>query len=262
MQKAADWRIVWVIAGYALREALRNRILWIALFFAIIGVGLAAFIGDIAVIENKIVEAAFLATAYRFCAVLVLLVLVISTLVREFNDKCIELYLSLTISRAFYLVGKTLGFFMVGILLAAVFTLVLLLYAEPAAAALWFLSLSCELMIVTSVSIFCVMTFNQQIPAAVAAAFFFYLICRAADSIVLVSNSDILLHTTGSAVLSFVVENLAAVLPSLARFTQTDWVAYGSAPFAEALPLIVAQTIIYTTLIGAATLIDFARKNL
>jgi ABC-type Na+ efflux pump permease subunit len=210
----------------------------------------------------KIWPATFLAAAYRFCAVLVLMVLVISTLVREFNDKCLELYLSLTISRPIYFIGKMAGFFAVSTLLAAIFAAVLLLYAEPAPVLLWFLSLACELTIVASVSVFCVITFNQQIPASFAAAFFFYLMSRSADSIVLISKSEILLHTTGNAVISFVVDNLAVALPSLARFTQTDWVAYGNAPFADALPLIALQTVIYVMLIGGVTLVDFSRKNL
>lgn len=257
-----DWATAQAIAAYTLREALRNRILWIALVFSVMGVGLAGFIGDVAVTEEREVKVILLAAAYRYCAALTLMVLVISTLVREFNDKCLELYLSLTISRLIYFAGKTAGFFAAGALLAAVFGTALLLYADTAPVLLWTITLACELAIVAVVSMFAVMSFNQQIPASFAAALVFYLMCRAADGIVLISQSEIILHTAGAYLMQHIVAALAFVLPSLARFAQSDWLAYGGADFAAALPPILAQTAIYVALIGAATMIDFSRKNI
>ena len=255
-----DWTIIFVIAYYTVREALRNRILWIALVFSVMGVGLAAFIGDVALVEHRVVEVTLLAAAYRYCAALVLMVLVISTLVREFNDKCLELYLSMTISRGIYFAGKLCGFFAVGALLAAVFGAVLLLYAEPTPAMFWAVSLTCELAIVAVVAVFCVMSFNQQIPASFAASLVFYLMCRAADGIVLISKSEIILHTFGAAAMQVLVKSLVFVLPSLGRFARTEWLAYGGGDYG--MPLIALQTAVYVSLIAAAAMIDFSRKNL
>lgn len=256
-----DGVIIWTIAYYTLREAMRNRILWIAAVFSLMGIGLAGFIGDVAVIENDTVEVILLASAYRYCAVLALMVLVISTLVREFNDKCLELYLSMTISRLIYYVGKMLGFFMAGVLLSAVFGVALLLHAEVVPVLFWAISLACELAIVASVAVFCVMSFNQQIPASFAVALVFYLMCRTTDAIVLISQSEVVIHTTGANFMREVIEKLVYVLPSLGRFTQTEWVAYGG-DVASALPPIFAQTVIYVLLVGAATMFDFSRKNI
>ena len=258
--KKDDFLTAWAIAAYTLREALRNRILRIALVFAVIGIGLAGFIGDVAVTEEREIKVILLAAAYRYCAALTLMVLVISTLAREFNDKCLELYLSLTISRFMYFAGKMCGFFAAGALLAAVFGFALLLYADPAPAFLWAITLACELAIVAAVAMFCAISFNQQIPASFAAALAFYLMCRAADGIVLISQSEIILHTDGVYVMKFLVEALAFVLPALARFARPEWLAYG-ADFA-ALPAIALQTAVYVALIGAATMIDFSRKNI
>ncbi|MGU9951825.1 MAG: hypothetical protein ACNYPH_05920 [Gammaproteobacteria bacterium WSBS_2016_MAG_OTU1] len=269
MQFKNDIMIILVIALYTLREALRNRILWIALVFSVMGIGLASFIGDVALVEHEIVEVIFLAAAYRLCAVLVLMVLVISTLVREFNDKCLELYLSLTISRLIYFVGKMFGFFLVGALLAAIFGSVLLLYASTIDVVWWSVSLACELAIVAAVGVFCVMSFNQQIPSSFAASLIFYFMCRAADAIKLISTSDLIVHTTGASVMRNVIDTIVYVLPSLGRFTKTDWLAYGysseiTAGISTLSPMlfIVLQTCIYVALISAATMIDFSRKNI
>ena len=170
---ATPLRRVAVVALYTLREGLKNRVLWIAFVFALVGVGFAGFIGDVAVVEHRRVETALLAAAFRFCAALVAMIFVISTVVREFNDKCLELYLSLPVSRVVYFCGKLAGFFAAGAVVAAVFSAVLLFYAPPAAVGWWFVSLSCELAVVSALALFCVLTFNQQIPASFAAAFFF-----------------------------------------------------------------------------------------
>lgn len=247
---------------YTLREAVRNRILWIAAVFSVMGMGLAGFVGDVAVTEERELKVILLAAAYRYCAALTLLVLVISTLAREFNDKCLELYLSLTISRMIYFCGKLGGFILAGALVSLVFGAVLLQYAETEEVLLWTLSLACELAIVAAVGMFCVISFNQQIPASFAAGLVFYLMCRAADGIVLISQSAIILHTAGVEAMQFIVASLAFILPSLGRFARSDWLAYGTDFVAADMPLIALQTVIYVLLIGAATLVDFSRKNI
>lgn len=258
----SDFSVTAAVAYYTLREAMRNRILWIALVFSAIAVGLAAFVGDAAVTEQREVESTLLAAAYRYCAALTMIVLVISSMAREFDDKCVELYLSTTISRAIYFCGKMAGFFMTGALLAAIFGTTLLLYADPGPALAWAITLACELAIVSAAAMFCVMSFNQQIPASFAAALVFYVMCRAADAVVLISKSPIILNTPGAEAMRAVVDAIVYVLPSLSRFARAEWVAYGGADFAALLPPVLLQTAIYVPLLGAAALIDFSRKNL
>ena len=190
---------------------------------------------------------------YRFCAVFIMVIIVISTVVREFNDKCLMLYLSLPISRTVYFVGKLLGFYIVGIVVAFIFSLIMAYYANVSGAVLWFSSLFCEIVLMSTIALFCTVTFNQQILASLSASFLFYLLCRVSDTIELISQAEILLHTTGSAVIQGVVKALVVVLPNIERFTKTEWLAYGGFSFVEVMPLIVAQTVIYTILIGATT---------
>ena len=257
---ATPLRRVAVVALYTLREGLKNRVLWIAFVFALVGVGFAGFIGDVAVVEHRRVETALLAAAFRFCAALVAMIFVISTVVREFNDKCLELYLSLPVSRVVYFCGKLAGFFAAGAVVAAVFSAVLLFYAPPAAVGWWFVSLSCELAVVSALALFCVLTFNQQIPASFAAAFFFYILCRASDAILLISKSNIIIPTRGNLFIGEFLDRLFLFLPSLGRFTRTEWLIYGDDP-ATAMPLILAQAAIFAGLLAAAGLFDFSRKN-
>ena len=251
-----------VITHYTLRESLKNRILWLVCVFAVIGIGGASFVGDFSIVEYQRTEIALLSSFYRFCAVFFIIVLVVSTMVREFNDKCLELYLSLPISRVAYFSGKLGGFFITGTLIAVIYAAIMLLYAAPEAVAFWFLSLVCELTIITAAGFFCVMTFNQQMTASVVTAFFFYLLCRAGDNILLLTQSELILHTTGAAYMTKAIETFLLILPSLGRFTRPEWLMYDDAVLTSLLPLIIGQTLIYTALLSGAALFDFLRKNI
>lgn len=252
-----------VIMQYTLRESLKNRILWIAGVFAVIGIGGASFVSDFSTVEYQRTEIALLSSFYRFCAVFFMIILVVSTVVREFSDKCLELYLSLPVSRLVYFIGKLGGFFITGFAVAAIYAGVMLIYdVSTAVVAFWFFSLVCELMLIAALSFFCAVTFNQQVTASVVTAFFFYLLARAGDDLVLLTKSDLVISTPGAAYMTTVIETLSVLLPGLGRFTRPEWLMYGDVVVAEVLPIIVAQTLIYTTLLSVASLFDFLRKNL
>lgn len=251
------------IARYTVAEALKNRILMIALVFALVGVLAASFAGEVSVIESQRTQVAFLSAIYRFCAVFAMMILVASTIAREFNDKCLELYLSLPISRTTYFCGKLFGFYAAGLAPAAVFGGVMLFYADPLVTGVWFVSLFCELALVATVTFFAVLTFNNQLIPSFSAALFFYILARLSESIRLISEAEILLHTAGVKVIGFVVKVLYFVLPSLDRFSRSDWLMYADTAAAfGALPFILSQTAIYCFLLAAAAMVDFRRKNL
>ncbi|MCW8922630.1 MAG: ABC transporter permease, partial [Gammaproteobacteria bacterium] len=50
------------------------------------------------------------------------------------------------------------------------------------------------------------------------------------------------------------------LLPDLSRFTQTEWLVYGTGDWQQLLP-ILAQTLVYLALLSAISLFDFYRKN-
>ncbi len=252
--------MVATFSSYTIREMVNNRLLLIVVLFAVLGLGIASFVAEVALTEHKEVQLSLVAAAYRFCAVFVMMVFVVSTIVREFNDKCLELYLAMPVSRTIFFVGKVVGFVISGFVLALIFSAVMLLYAEPARLAVWCLSLTMELAIVSVFAFFAVLTFNQQITASVFITFFFYLLSRMTETIELVSQSPILAETLGNNILEFMLDGLQLVLPGFAHFTRTDWLVYGGG--ADALPGLLATTVVYCVLIGGMAMWDFVRKNL
>ena len=72
--------------------------------------GLAAFLQQVAMIEAREIQGAIIAALARACGVFLVTIFVITSLVREFNDKVIELMLAQSFPRLGYPIGKFFGF--------------------------------------------------------------------------------------------------------------------------------------------------------
>lgn len=251
---------VLTIARYTLLEALRNRLLWLLIVAALGAIGLSGFLDALALTESRELQAALLAAVLRLAAVFLIATFVVTSLVREANERGLELLLALPLPRAAYVLGKLAGFGALALLPALLFGALGLLFAPPAQAALWGASLLCELWIVAAFSLFCTLTLNQVLPA-LAASLSFYLLARIVGTLQLLGHGG---HGATQRALGAGVDALALLLPRLDGFTRSDWLVYpadGAGLCALLLP-IVAQTALYVTLLASAALFDLYRKNL
>ena len=206
-------------------------------------------------------QSASLGYMLRIFAFFITCLFVITSMVREFNDKGFELILSLPIQRWNYYLGKFFGFSAVSFCLVAIICLPLFLYSAPAQVLLWGMSLFCELLIMISVSLLCLFTFgNITISFTVVTSF--YILSRTITTIILISESPILeTNSLSQAFIGYLLAFIAVVLPDLSMFTQNEWLIYGGAKFDAIIPVLL-QTMIYLPLIASATLFDLYRKNL
>lgn len=122
--------IVTSLARVTLLEAVRNRLLWLVAAVIVIAFGLAQFLGQVAITETREIQAALLAAFLRVSAAFVVVTFVITSTVREFNDKVTELLLSLPARRASYFFGKFSGYALVAAVLAPLCALPLALFAH------------------------------------------------------------------------------------------------------------------------------------
>ena len=249
------------IARYTFMEAMRNRLLWLMLVFVVGAFGLAAFVGGVAITESAQFSSAFIGALLRLAAVFMLALFVISSMVREFDDKGFELVLSLPIRRSTYLLGKLAGFSLLALVVAAMCLPPLLVYAPAAQVALWGASLACELLLVTALSLLCLFSF-RHVTVALAAVAIFYIAARSIAAISLIAHGTLAFQDPSARMLSrTLVDALAFLLPELHRFTSTDWLVYHGAGVQDLLP-VLGQTVIYLALLVAAAMFDLQRKNL
>jgi ABC-type transport system involved in multi-copper enzyme maturation permease subunit len=247
------------LARITLIEAVRNRLLWLAAAIIVAALGLAQFLSQVAIAESREIQTALLAAPLRVAAVFMVAVFVITSTVREFNDKVIELLLSLPAPRSFYFLGKLAGYAAVAAIVALLSALPLAPFAGAPGLALWTASLFCELLIVAAVSLFCVLSFAQVVPAFAAVAGF-YLLARSMAAMQIIAGAPLQEPTFADRAVRIIVELIALVLPSLDRITQTAWLL-GPSPGAGVLGGVLGQTAVYLLLIGAASLFDLYRRN-
>ena len=153
------------IARYTLIEALRNRLMWMVLACIVTSFAIVLFLSEIALTESGELRSAVLGAVLRVEAVFLVALFVITSLAREFADKGFDLLASLSLPRAALYAGKFLGFASLTLLIAAAFGLLNLLFVPAEQVAIWTFSLALELLLITALSILCVLTF-PQIPVA------------------------------------------------------------------------------------------------
>lgn len=249
------------LARFTLLEAVRTRLMW--LFVVALGAvyGITYFVQQLAITESARVQIVFGAAASRLVAVFVLSLFILTSLVREFNDKGLELTLSFDLRRSDYILGRLLGFILIAFAMALIAGLPQMLLAPLPAALQWGSSLALELVIVAALSLFCIVTFTQLMPAASFVAGF-YLLARTMSTIRLISDTSVVGDNVQSRqIMAWLVDGFALVLPALDRFTQSAWLADGAAEWSE-LGVSAVQAMLYTALLGAAAMFDFYRRNL
>ena len=249
------------IARFTVLEAWRTRLPW--LFVVVLGLilGAAYFLQQLAITESTRLQIAFAAAVTRFAAVFILSLHILTSIVREFNDKGLELTLSFDIRRSYYILGRLLGFALIASLMAVIATLPQLLLAPLSAALQWGISLVLELALMAALSLFCIVTFTQLMPAA-SFVFGFYLLARTLTAIRLMSDTPLFGGgTLTHQVATWLIDLLALVLPALDRYTQSIWLSDHAAAW-PVLAALALQTLLYIVLLVAAAMFDFYRRNL
>lgn len=262
LKRVFMFRPIYTIASYTLFEALRNRLSWLFIVVALIGLGLSGFVKELALTESRDIQVAIMAAYLRFSAVFILVIFVVTSITRESHEKGIELLLALAIPRASYLFGKLLGFNVLAICVASLFGVFLLFLNSPLQSLMWTISLILELCIMVAFSMLCVISFTQ-IMSALSATMGFYLLARSIAALELISRESQNETSLSQRVITVVIHGLSSVLPHLDEFTRTSWLIYESeSSMSLTLLNLVTQTAICLTLLISAILFDFYRKNI
>jgi ABC-type transport system involved in multi-copper enzyme maturation permease subunit len=251
---------VLAIARYTWMEARRNRLIWLAAIVLVIGLGLSSLLSQSAITETREIQLAVMASLYRLAAVFMVCAFIITSMVRENADKTLELFLAMPLPRSAFLLGRLAGFSLCALVLAGLAAAPLFALAEPRTVALWAASLAGELLLMSSMAMFCVITLTQVLPS-LAATFAFYVLARSMAALQLVGAGPLAEDTLPNQVVNGVLSAIAFVLPRLDAFTQTAWLVY-TPPGAAELMQVAGQTAVYFALLTAAALFDFYRKSL
>lgn len=249
------------IARYTLLEAARTRLPLLVAVAIVLLAGASLFAGQLAIAESTRFQAGLYAAGARLAAVFIAALYVLASMAREFDDKGLDVMLALDLPRAHYLLGKLCGYLAIGMLVALAAAVPLALAAPWSAALQWGLSLGLELAVVIAFALFCIVSLGHLTLAASLTAGF-YLLGRTLAAMRLMSAHPI---TGGDSpahqVMHWTIEALALVVPALDEWTRAVWVVDAPADW-SAIALLAGQGALYVTLLAAAAMFDFYRKDL
>ncbi len=249
-----------VLARYTLIEAIYTRFFIILFTFIGLSISLELFLQQIVIFEKEATQVILIATFLRFAAIYLMGLFVISSVTQEFNQHSIYLLMSLALSRTTYILGKLLGFSLLGFIICCLFGVLLSAHVEFKQLILWIISLYCELLLIISLAIFFSLSLQHTLPA-LSSLIGFYLLARSIDAIQLMSHNLQDSWVWSEQLLYYLSQLLALLLPDLSRFTRSEWLIYHSAQWDNIVSLLI-QTIIYLILVISASLFDFYRRNL
>jgi ABC-type transport system involved in multi-copper enzyme maturation permease subunit len=244
-------KVVFSIARATLLEAVRSRMLWLVGVLLALAVAVAAFVHQVAIIETAAIQASIIAALLRACAGFLVAAFVVMSMVREYNDKVLELMLAQPWPRAVYLFGKFVGFSSAAAALAVILSVPLAFLVPMAHLPAWTLSLACELVVLASMSLFC----------ALAAVLGFYVLGRSMAAIEVIAQANEGSVAWTDRLANGLVQAIAAILPRFDLMTQTSWLVDAPASPA-AIGMVLAQAAVYTLLLVTAAQFDLHRQNL
>ena len=195
----------------------------------------------LAITESASFRSALYSAFVRVSAVAMITLFVATSMVRDIQERVIDMYLARPITRAAWYLGRLFGFSVAASMCALVAGLPLIFMAPFGGVAAWTSSLAAELVLMVAIACACVVTLGQ-VASAVLVSAAFYLLARAMSAIVLMASGPTVDPNAWSTpIIQQAVTWLAVVLPPLDRLCEIEWLWHG----ADALPVItsVAQAI-------------------
>lgn len=253
-------RKIGALALNTAREAIRNRILYSILFFAVLMVGVAAVFGAASIGDQTKYMKDFSLMSVSLFGVIIAIVLGVNLLHQELGRKTIFNILSKPVARWQFIVGKFFG-------LLATLTLIVALMSGGVVACFVVMTgqldgglvvasfaTLLEIMVVIAVALF----FSSLVVTPALAGMF-----TAATFVAGRSASYLLYFLKGEhpPAIQALAHALYWVLPRLDRFTIADQIVYGVLPDASYLATLVAYTCAYTALLLLLSIGLFSRRE-
>jgi Cu-processing system permease protein len=256
------WRRIYAIARNAFREAVRDRVLYNLVFFVLLLIVGAIFLGELSdAQESKIIIDLGLSAMLLFGAFISIFVGV-GLVYKEIERRTIYAIFAKPVGRGEFLVGKYLGLCLTLLVNVAVMGLGLslaLLYVrrgfEAPSLNIWpaILLIYVELMILTAVAIL-FSSFSSPALSALLTFFVFIIGHFSADLKTFASSM-------GTASAKYLFSALFYVLPNLSNYSYITPAAHGQAPSPAMVFASLAYAILYISVLLAAATLIFNRRN-
>jgi ABC-type transport system involved in multi-copper enzyme maturation permease subunit len=256
------WGQTIAIARNAFREAVRDRVLYNLVLFALLLIASAFFLGELSAGEEAKIIVDLGLSAMLLFGVFIAIFVGVGLVYKEIERRTIYAILSKPIGRGQFLLGKYLGLsvtLLVNVLVMGIGVTLALVYVrrgwDPLAGRVWpaILLIYVELLIITGVALL-FSSFSSPALSALLTFFVFIIGHFSSDLKALAENS-------ASMSARWLFRSLYYGLPNLSRYSVITATAHGLPPDAAGSLAAVAYALVYVAvLLSAATLI-FRRRN-
>ena len=248
---------MWGIARLTFLEARRTAVGKAALAAIVASLLLALFASRIVLTDQQRVTLVFYAVIVRLALVFTIAQAVIANTVRDLNERIVDHFLALPLTRMQYAAAKWLGWSGVATLCGLSAGATLLAFSGAPGRLPWTLSLAAEMVIVASLALLLALALGRVITAMLSFCCL-YLFARVGYLLVLLSAN--MGATKGTLIDRFdarYTEAAAYLLPRLDRFADTSWLTGAASNAGQGM----LQALIYVVLLGAAANIELRRKQ-
>ena len=251
------------IARNAFREAIRDRVLYNLIVFALLMIGSSIFIGELSAGQEAKIIVDLGLSAMLFFGVFIAIFVGVGLVYKEIERRTVYTILSKPIGRGQFLVGKYIGLSMtllVNVAVMGIGVTLALIYVrrgwDPLALKVWpaMLLIYVELLIITAVALL-FSSFSSPALSALLSFFVFIIGHFSAD-----------LKTLGGSAASlparWLFQTLYYVLPNLSNYSVITATAHGVTPDALSIVMSGVYGLVYVLVLMAAAALIFRRRNL
>jgi hypothetical protein len=250
-------RQLWGLARLTLLEARRTAVGKAALGAMAAALFLALFASRIVLVDQERVTVVAYAVIVRLALVFTIAQAIIANTVRDLNERIVDHFLALPLTRMQYAIGRWLGWSTVAAVCGLVAGAPLLAFPSTPGRLAWTCSFASETVIIASLALLLALALGRVITAMLAFCCL-YLFARIGYLLVLLSAN--MGATKGSLIDRFdarYVEAAGYLLPRMDRFADTSWLTGAATSIGE----VWLQALIYIALLGAAANIELRRKQ-
>lgn len=245
------------LARLTLLEARRTAVIKSVIAAIAIALSLALFMSRIVLTEQARAAVVTYAVLARLSVVLLIAQVIIANTVRDLDERLVEHFLALPLTRLQYALGKWLGWSAVAAVSAIAAGLPLLGFVGTPGRLAWTLSFAVEAVLVASLALLLALSLRRVVSAMLAFCCL-YLFARISFLLLLLANN--MGASEGSAVErfdAFYIQLAGYLLPRMDRFAETAWLAGGAIRLGPGL----LQGVIYLALLGAVASLELRRKQ-
>lgn len=250
------------IIQYIILTAVRDW-LFLGLLLAILGVfGISNLLGYTALVEESAIQTTIFAGICRLILIIGMVVFICFRISQSFENKEIPFILAKNISREKFVFSYWLGFNIVAQLLLIPVIIIMLIFSKMNmfGALQWFVSVSFELMIMTTFTIAISLIIKSSV-FSVFVCFAFYTISRMMNfftnsKVSMIENQYL---SKMMEISQYILNYISSIIPRLDLFGQTRWLTYGRDK--ETMIIICAQLLIYVPLLFLVAFYDFDKKQ-